>query len=140
MPERIFAAKKENIEGMLSFVEEALEKTDCSIKMQTALCVAMEEAFVNVADYAYPEGEGDAKISVDISPETGTAVFCISDKGIAFNPLKKADPELTVPAEQREIGGLGIFIIKKTMDSVEYSRENGENRLIMTKKLERNNQ
>ena len=61
--------------------------------------------------------------------------FRMSDKGIPFDPLKKTDPDLSLTAEEREIGGLGIFITKKTMDSVEYAYENGENILTMIKKI-----
>lgn len=137
MKERIFKAVDENIADVIGFVEEELEKAGCSMKTQTAVCVAMEELFVNIAHYAYPAGEGSAKITIDIDNSTDTATFVVSDTGIAFDPLAKDDPDITLPAEQREVGGLGIFIIKKTMDSITYTRENGENRLTMTKKLER---
>ncbi len=137
--ERSFEAKEENISEMLGFVEGELERVGCGMKMQTAICVAMEEVFVNIAHYAYPNGTGSAKISIDIDEKTNVATFVVSDTGVAFDPLKKDDPDITLSAEQREIGGLGIFIIKKTMDSVSYARENGENRLTMTKKLERSN-
>ncbi len=120
---------------MLGFVEGELEKADCPMKIQTAVCVAMEEVFVNIAHYAYPDGEGKAKISVAVDGETNIATFVVSDSGIPFDPLAKADPDITLSADEREVGGLGIFIIKKTMDSVSYVRENGENRLIMTKDL-----
>ena len=120
---------------MLEFVERELEKADCPMKIQTAVCVAMEEVFVNIAHYAYPGGEGKAKISVAVDGETNIATFVVSDNGIPFDPLAKADPDITLSADEREVGGLGIFIIKKTMDSVSYVRENGENRLTMTKDL-----
>lgn len=137
MTERIFDAKEENIAGVLSFVEGELEKADCSMKIQTALCVAMEEIFVNIAHYAYPDSSGTAKIAIGIDEDTDVATFIVSDTGIAFDPLSRDEPDITLPAEQRDIGGLGIFIIRKTMDTVVYARENGENRLTMTKKLER---
>lgn len=135
MPERTFEAKDESIAEMLGFVEGELEKADCPMKIQTAVCVAMEEVFVNIAHYAYPDGEGKAKISVAVDGETNIATFVVSDNGIPFDPLAKADPDITLSADEREVGGLGIFIIKKTMDSVSYVRENGENRLTMTKDL-----
>ncbi len=135
MLERTFEAKDENIADMLGFIEGELEKADCPLKIQTAVCVAMEEAFVNIAHYAYPNGSGNAKVSVAVDPKTKIATFIISDRGVPFDPLSKSDPDITIPAEQREVGGLGIFIIKKTMDTVSYVRENGENRLTMTKAL-----
>ncbi len=135
MLERTFEAKDESIADMLGFVEAELEKADCPMKIQTAVCVAMEEVFVNIAHYAYPNGEGKAKIAIAVDKETNTAKFVVSDSGIPFDPLTQTDPDVTLSAEQREVGGLGIFIIKKTMDSVSYARENGENRLTMTKDL-----
>ncbi len=135
--ERSFEAKEENIAAVLEFVESELEKYGCTMKMQTAICVAMEEIFVNIARYAYPGSVGTAKIAISADSGTGTVKFTVSDKGVAFDPLKKEDPDITLSAEERGIGGLGIFIVKKTMDTVSYARENGENKLTMTKKLER---
>ncbi len=134
--ERVFQAREENIAGMLEFVEGALEEASCPLKTQTAIAVAMEEIFVNISRYAYGSGVGTAKISIRIDPDTRNATFVVTDTGVAFNPLEKPDPDITLPAEEREVGGLGIFIIKKTMDSVAYARENGENRLTMIKNLE----
>ena len=105
------------------------------MKMQMAICVAIEEVFVNVAHYAYGEGEGDVKFTIRFDEETRNIVFQMSDKGVAFDPLKKPDPDITLSAEEREIGGLGIFITKKTMDTVTYAYENGENILTMIKKI-----
>lgn len=137
LTERIFKAEEKNINDVIDFTQTELEKADCAVKMQTSICVAIEEIFVNIAKYAYPAGGGDAEISIDIDDKTNIASFVISDSGIAFDPLKKDDPDITLPAEKRKIGGLGIFIVKKTMDSVNYIRTNGKNILTMTKKLER---
>lgn len=138
MKERIFEAKKNSLTDVLAFLEGELEKVNCDMRTQTALCIAMEEVFVNIADYAYPEGAGSVRIAIDVDEEMRTVSILVSDTGIAFDPLKRAEPDITLPAERREVGGLGIFIVKKTMDSVEYIRENGENRLTMTKKIGRN--
>jgi sigma-B regulation protein RsbU (phosphoserine phosphatase) len=97
--------------------------------------VAIEEVFVNVARYAYEGGEGEVALGICFDKESRIITFRMSDKGIPFDPLKKPDPDITLPAEERAIGGLGIFITKKTMDSVEYVYDNGENVLIMTKKI-----
>ena len=132
---KIFPAKIEVLSDVLGFVDQTLEKYDCSLKIQTAVCVAIEEVFVNVAHYAYPDGEGDVSLSIDFDEQTRSVTFCMSDKGTPFDPLKKADPDITLSAEEREIGGLGIFITKKTMDSVTYAYENGENILTMIKKI-----
>ncbi len=135
--EKTFAATKEKVPEMIGFVESELENFGTAMKQQTAICVAMEEIFVNIANYAYPEGEGDAKVEIGFDEKTGIATFCVTDSGIAFDPLAKEDPDITLSAEERSVGGLGIFIVKKTMDTVDYARENGQNRLTMTKKLER---
>jgi anti-sigma regulatory factor (Ser/Thr protein kinase) len=91
--------------------------------------------FVNVAHYAYGDGEGDMTLGIVFDADSRVITFRMSDKGIPFDPLKKPDPDITLSAEEREIGGLGIFITKKTMDSVTYAYENGENVLTMTKKI-----
>ena len=134
MKERIFEARKNGLTDVLAFLEGELEKVNCDMKTQTALCIAMEEIFINIANYAYPEGGGAAKIAIDADEETCVVTILVCDTGIAFDPLKRADPDVTQSAEQREVGGLGIFIVKKMMDSIAYVRENGENRLTMTKR------
>ena len=135
MVNKTFSAKTEALLDVLGFVEEQLEKHECPMKIQTAICVAIEEVFVNVARYAYGEGEGDVTFAVDFDEETRNITFRMADKGVAFNPLNKPDPDITLSAEEREIGGLGIFITKKTMDLVTYAYENGENILTMIKKI-----
>ena len=135
MTSKTFPAKTEALSDVLAFVEQALEKYECSMKIQTAVCVAIEEVFVNVAHYAYGEGEGDVTLYIDFDEETRNVTFKMADQGVAFDPLKKPDPDITLSAEDREIGGLGIFITKKTMDSVTYAYKNGENILTMIKKI-----
>ena len=105
------------------------------MKIQIAVCVAIEEVFVNVAHYAYPGGEGHVTLGIDFDASDSAVTFRMTDKGIPFDPLKKPDPDITLSAEDRDIGGLGIFITKKTMDSVTYAYENGENILTMIKKI-----
>ena len=135
MTERIFPAKTDCLNDVLAFIEESMEGFECPAKTLNAVCVAIEEVFVNISDYAYKDGDGDVRISVTLNGNDRTAVFRISDKGTPFDPLKKPDPDITLAAGEREIGGLGIFIAKKTMDTVSYAYENGENVLTMTKKI-----
>ena len=132
---KTFTAKTEVLPDVIGFVEQALESYRCSIKTQTAICVAIEEAFVNVARYAYPDNDGDVTIHIDFDEESRIVTFRMTDKGAPFNPLSVPDPDITLSAEEREIGGLGIFITKKTMTSLNYAYENGENILIMTKEI-----
>ena len=135
MTNRIFKAKTEALSDVLGFVDTMLEKYECPMKLQTAICVAIEEVFVNVARYAYKDGEGDVNFGIGFDKESSTVTFSMSDSGVPFDPLKKPDPDITLSAEERDIGGLGIFITKKTMDSVEYVYENGKNILTMIKKI-----
>ena len=135
MIKKIFPAKTNSLNDVLGFAEEMLEKYECSMKMQMAICVAIEEVFVNVAHYAYNGGEGDVTFIIDFEESTRDITFQIIDKGVPFNPLNKPDPDITLSAEERQIGGLGIFITKKTMDKVTYSYENNENILTMIKKI-----
>ena len=134
MTNRTFPAKTEALPELLGFVEEMLEGFECPMKMQIAVCVAIEEVFVNVAHYAYAGGEGDVTLGIGFDADSGIATFRLSDKGIPFDPLQKPDPDITLSAQEREVGGLGIFITKNTMDTVSYSYENNENILTMTKK------
>jgi sigma-B regulation protein RsbU (phosphoserine phosphatase) len=132
---KTFPARIEALSDVLGFVDETLESCECPMKIQTAICVAIEEVFVNVAHYAYGEGEGDMTLGIGFDAESGEITFVMKDGGTPFDPLKKPDPDITLSAEEREIGGLGIFITKKTMDTVSYAYENGENVLSMVKKI-----
>ena len=135
MANRTFPAKVDALPDVLGFVEETLEDYGCPMKTQMAVSVAMEEVFVNIAHYAYPESDGDMTLHIGFEEENRTVVFRMTDKGVPFDPLQKSDPDITLSAEEREIGGLGIFIAKKTMDSVTYVYENGENVLTMSKTI-----
>ena len=135
MTNQTFPAKTEALPDILGFVEETLEGYGCPMKIQMAVCVAIEEVFVNVAHYAYGNGDGDMNLGIGFDEENRTITFRMTDKGVPFDPLQKPDPDLTLSAEEREIGGLGIFIAKKTMDSLRYSYENGENILTMIKTI-----
>ena len=135
MMNKTFPAKIEALSDVLGFVDQTLESYECPMKIQTAICVAIEEIFVNVAHYAYGDGEGDMTLCIGFEEESRTITFRMTDKGVPFDPLKKPDPDITLSAEEREIGGLGIFITKKTMDTVTYAYENGENVLTMIKKI-----
>ena len=135
MLNKTFPAKLEALSDVLGFVDQTLESYECPMKIQTAVCVAIEEIFVNVAHYAYGGGEGDMVLGIGFDEASRTITFCMRDRGIPFDPLKKPDPDITLSAEEREVGGLGIFITKKTMDTVTYAYENGENILTMMKKI-----
>ena len=135
MTNRTFPAKTDALPDILGFVEQTLEDYGCPMKIQMAVCVAIEEVFVNVAHYAYGDAEGDMELAIGFQKESRTITFRMTDKGIPFDPLKKPDPDITLSAEERQIGGLGIFITKQTMDSVNYAYEDGKNILTMVKTI-----
>ncbi len=126
-----FKAKLEYLNDILEFTENCLEKSDCPLKCTNQIGIALEEAFVNVASYAYPQSEG--KVELRIEYNSDCVQLILSDYGLPFNPLEKDDPDITLNAEERKIGGLGIFMIKKIMDEVAYSYSNGKNILTMKK-------
>ena len=90
--------------------------------------------FVNIAHYAYPNGDGEIKVMVGFDEKDKAFTFRLIDEGIPFNPLLRDDPDITLSAEERNIGGLCILITKKTMDNVMYSYENKQNILTIIKK------
>lgn len=133
MVEKSFEAKTENLSQVLEFLEGELEKYDCDMKIITSLSIVIEELFVNVALYAYPGGSGQATLKLDLIGKD--LLMILVDKGIEFNPLSKKDPDITLKAEDREIGGLGIFMVKKTMDEMSYERKDNMNILSMKKRI-----
>ena len=135
MTTQTFPAKTEALQDILGFVEETLEGYGCPMKIQMAVCVAIEEVFVNVAHYAYGKDGGDVEFNIGFDQQTRNVTFQMIDSGVPFDPLRKEDPDITLSAEERNIGGLGILITKKTMDKVSYVYENGKNILTMTKKI-----
>lgn len=135
MKELTLAAELENIAAVTAFVDEQLEALDCSMKAQMQIDIAIDELFGNIAHYAYGEGTGDATVRFGFDEATRTASIAFIDGGVPFNPLEKADPDVNLSAEERGIGGLGIFMVKKSMDKMAYSRENGHNVLTIYKTI-----
>ena len=135
MVTKTFPAKTDSLTDFLAFAEQLLEQYECSMKFQTAICVALEEVFVNIAHYAYGDKDGTVVFNIGFNEQTRKVTFQMIDEGVQFDPLKKPDPDITLSAQDREIGGLGIFITKKTMDSVSYAYENGKNILTMIKTI-----
>lgn len=137
MKELTVDAAVENIEVVTDFVNEELEKLDCPVKARRQIDVAIDELFGNIARYAYSPDVGKATVrfSVEENPLEVTITFI--DNGIPFNPLEKSNPDTHLSAEERPIGGLGIFLVKKSMDLVEYEYKNGQNILKIKKKIGR---
>ena len=128
-------ASVEKLPQVLAFIKQKLEALRCSVKIQGQIVVAAEEIFVNIASYAYAPGTGDALVRLEASEDLREVSLTFIDWGIPFNPLAKPDPDVTLPAEERKIGGLGIFMTKKLMDDVTYEYSDGRNVLTMRKKL-----
>ena len=134
MNELTVAAAVGNLEQLTVFVDDHLP-LDCPIKARTQIAVAVEELFVNIAHYAYHSEIGFATVRVDVSPEPVAVKITFRDNGAPFDPLAAQDPDVTLSAEERSIGGLGIFMVKKIMDEISYEYRNGQNILTVTKKL-----
>lgn len=135
MTEKIFPAADSSLNDFLAFAEEELEKAGCPMKAVMPITVALEEVFVNVAHYAYPDSTGDVTFFIDFDSESRRMTFQMTDSGIPFDPLAKPDPDITLSAEERQIGGLGIFMMKMTMDDVSYVYKDGQNILTMKKTI-----
>ncbi len=131
----IIEAKVEKLGEVLAFIDGKLEAAGALPKVQTQLDIAVEETFVNIASYAYPDGGGQAEILFELDESSRMASITFVDSGIPFNPLAKEDPDVTLPAEKRGIGGLGIFMVKKSMDDVRYENRDGRNILTIVKKI-----
>lgn len=133
--EILVEADNSKLNDVLSFVDSHLESHDCPMKTQMQIDVAVEELFSNIANYAYAPGRGDATIRVNVSGDPAVAEITFIDKGMKYNPLEREDPDISLPAEEREIGGLGVFMVKKSMDDVAYRYEDGQNILTIKKQL-----
>ena len=125
-------AKIEFLDQVIGFIEAELAETECSVKLRAMIDIAVEEIFVNIAHYAY-ENEGEATIGCAVSGNKITVTF--TDSGLPYNPLEKEDPDISVDSRERRIGGLGIFIAKKSMDNIKYQYADGRNVLTIEKKL-----
>ena len=130
MKELTVDAAIENIPSVTAFVDEQLEQYDCPIKAQMQIDIAIDELFSNIAHYAYTPKTGKATVRVEVA-----VVITFIDNGIPYDPLAKADPDITLSAVDRAIGGLGIFMVKKSMDEITYEYKDGQNILTIKKKI-----
>jgi anti-sigma regulatory factor (Ser/Thr protein kinase) len=123
----------ENLQQVIDFATEQLEARDCPMKtvMQTELVV--EEIFVNIANYAYHPEVGSATFCVEFEDNPSAVVMTFIDGGKPYNPLERDDPDTTLDVDERDIGGLGIFLVKKNVDEIAYRFDGGQNILTMKK-------
>lgn len=132
MERRVFHAIDTELPNATAFLEEVLEEI-CPAKSMMQIMVCLEEMFVNVSHYAYPDQEGTVAVSIELAD--GVVSVTLEDEGIPFNPLEKADPDITLSAADRVAGGLGILMVKKTMDAVSYEYKSKKNIFCMKKKI-----
>ena len=135
MKELTLPATLENIAPITEFIDRELELLDCPMKAQMQIDVAVDEMFSNIARYAYAPNSGDATVRFTFNESTRCVSITFIDSGIPYNPIKKADPDTTLSAEEREIGGLGIFLVKKTMDDLIYEYKDEKNILTIKKNI-----
>ncbi|MBQ0083279.1 MAG: ATP-binding protein [Clostridiales bacterium] len=135
MKELTVKATVENIDAVTDFVNEQLEALDCPMKAQMQIDVAIDELFSNIAYYAYNPEIGEATVRVEVTEDPLAVRISFIDNGVPYDPLAKADPDITLSAEERDIGGLGIYMVKKTMDDITYEYKDGQNILTIKKHL-----
>jgi len=135
MKELTIAATVENIGTVTAFVDEQLESLDCPTKAQMQIDIAIDELFGNIAHYAYTPEVGNATVRVEVEKEPMAVVITFLDQGVPYDPLTAEDPDTTLSADERKIGGLGIFMVKKSMDEIDYKYQDGQNILTIKKRL-----
>ena len=127
-------ARLERLPEVMAFIDSFLEQMDCPMKIQMQLDMAVEEVYANIAHYAYAVGGGPATVRVAVE-EGPTMVITFVDQGVPYNPLAKPDPDITLSADERQIGGLGVYMVKKSMDEIAYRREGDSNVLTIRKRI-----
>ena len=135
MKEITLEARIENLPALIEFVDGYLEEIACSMKAQMQIDVAVDEIFTNISSYAYTPGVGEATVEITKRDSESQVELTFIDSGVPYNPLEKADPDVTLSAEERQIGGLGIFMVKRTMDEMTYEYKDGKNILTIRKKF-----
>ncbi len=135
MNELDIEATVDNLPKVVDFIGQHLEEAECSMKDQMQIELAVEEVFVNIANYAYTPGKGHAIVRVEVTEEPICVTITFIDEGNPYDPLAREDPDVTLSAEDRQIGGLGIFMVKKSVDDVNYEYKDGQNILTLKKNL-----
>lgn len=133
MNELTVEATPENIEVITAFVDKQLEHYSCPMKAQAQIDIAIDELFGNIVRYAYHPETGSATVQVEVIEKPLAVVITFIDQGKPYDPLAKEDPDVTLSAEEREVGGLGIYIVKKSMSEITYEYKDGRNILKIRK-------
>lgn len=135
MKELFIETERKNLPQVQAFIDEQLEAVGCPMLTQTAIDIAVEELFVNIASYAYDPEIGIAVVQVSVCESPLSVEITFIDNGKQYDPLAKADPDTTLSVKERKKGGLGIFMVKNTMDNVSYEYKDGKNILTIKKNL-----
>lgn len=133
MEKMTIEATIENLAAVTEFIISSLEEKDCSMKIIMQMEIVIEEVFVNVASYAYRPNVGEVTICKDFEDAPNAIKITFIDCGVEYNPLEHEDPDINAPAEERSIGGLGIFLVKNNVDDISYERKDGKNVLTLKK-------
>ena len=123
----------ENLQEVIDFATGQLETRDCPMKASMQLELVIEEIFVNIASYAYHPETGPATFCMEFEENPAAVLMTFIDGGTPYNPLEKSDPDTTLDIDERDIGGLGIFLVKKNVDEISYEYTDGKNILHMKK-------
>ncbi len=129
-------ATVDQLETVLQAITGELSRHNCPPREQMQIEMAIEEILVNISNYAYRSQTGDATVQWEMTSDPLRITISFIDSGQPFNPLEKEDPDTSLPAEDREIGGLGIFLVKQIMDAVSYEYRDGRNILTIEKVLQ----
>lgn len=132
---RFEASDISDIPKVTAFVEEELEKIDCPMKTVIQMSIAIDEIYSNIVKYGYADNKGPVTVRLLFDSDESTVYLRFEDEAIPYDPLNKEDPDITLSAEERDIGGLGIFMVKKTMDDLYYEYTDGKNILTVVKKI-----
>lgn len=135
MQELHIDALVENLDKVNDFVHDSIEDLECSKKALMQLGIVVEEIFVNIASYAYPGKVGKAVVQCEVKENPSSIILTFIDSGVEYNPLARKDPNLELELHEREIGGLGIFMVKKIVDDISYKYVDEKNILTITKSL-----
>ena len=133
MKEITLKAVTGNIPQVIAFVEEQLETVACPLRAQMPIDVAVDELFSNISRYAYAPETGEATVRFAYDDMEKAVLITFIDSGVPFNPLERSAPDTHIPLERRSIGGLGIHLVRKTMDGMEYEYRDGKNILTIRK-------
>lgn len=130
----VVPADMDHLDEVMDSLHNILEEGDFDENFTMKVELAVEEMYTNIASYAYKGEKGEAEVDCILTDAPKQITIVFTDGGLPYNPLERDDPDVTLKAEDRQIGGLGIFLTKKFMDDVTYEYKDGKNILSISKK------